>query len=159
MQWSLVGYYFLHWKYQQTKQKDRPWQDLNLQSPDPKSGALSIRPHGLTWIVCKLQKLKSSSLLLCVATCIVKFCRVYKINQGCNPSNFLQFKRDKRLPDPVQNGLEVRFTRSTMIMVLLRRTMLVKSSVAQWSSGMIPASGAGGPGFKSRLSPKLLLPD
>ena len=25
---------------------------------------------------------------------------------------------------------------------------------AQWSSGMIPASGAGGPGFKSRLSPK-----
>ena len=28
--------------------------------------------------------------------------------------------------------------------------------VAQWSSGMIPASGAGGPGFKSRLSPKIL---
>ena len=28
--------------------------------------------------------------------------------------------------------------------------------VAQWSSGMIPASGAGGPGFKSRLSPNLL---
>ena len=27
----------------------RPWQDSNLQSPDPKSGALSIRPHGLTW--------------------------------------------------------------------------------------------------------------
>ena len=27
-------------------------------------------------------------------------------------------------------------------------------SRAQWSSGMIPASGAGGPGFKSRLSPK-----
>ena len=26
-------------------------------------------------------------------------------------------------------------------------------SRAQWSSGMIPASGAGGPGFKSRLSP------
>ena len=25
--------------------------------------------------------------------------------------------------------------------------------MAQWSSGMIPASGAGGPGFKSRLSP------
>ena len=25
----------------------RPWQDWNLQSPDPKSGALSIRPQGL----------------------------------------------------------------------------------------------------------------
>ena len=25
----------------------RPWQDSNLQSPDPKSGALSIRPHDL----------------------------------------------------------------------------------------------------------------
>jgi hypothetical protein len=24
----------------------RPWQDSNLQSPDPKSGALSIRPQG-----------------------------------------------------------------------------------------------------------------
>ena len=29
---------------------------------------------------------------------------------------------------------------------------------AQWSSGMIPASGAGGPGFKSRLKPKILFP-
>ena len=28
-----------------------------------------------------------------------------------------------------------------------------KTIAAQWSSGMIPASGAGGPGFKSRLSP------
>jgi hypothetical protein len=27
--------------------KLRPWQDSNLQSPDPKSGALSIRPQGL----------------------------------------------------------------------------------------------------------------
>ena len=25
----------------------RAWQDSNLQSPDPKSGALSIRPHTL----------------------------------------------------------------------------------------------------------------
>ena len=35
--------------------------------------------------------------------------------------------------------------------------------VAQWSRGMIPASGAGGPGFKSRLSPATfffpILPD
>ena len=29
---------------------------------------------------------------------------------------------------------------------------------AQWSSGMIPASGAGGPGFKSRLSPNFSEP-
>ena len=28
-----------------------------------------------------------------------------------------------------------------------------QTTSAQWSSGMIPASGAGGPGFKSRLSP------
>ena len=27
------------------KKKFRAWQDSNLQSPDPKSGALSIRPH------------------------------------------------------------------------------------------------------------------
>ena len=30
-----------------TSKRNRPWQDSNLQSPDPKSGALSIRPHGL----------------------------------------------------------------------------------------------------------------
>ena len=30
-------------------EKNRPWQDSNLQSPDPKSGALSIMPHGLLY--------------------------------------------------------------------------------------------------------------
>ena len=34
---------------------------------------------------------------------------------------------------------------------------IMEITAAQWSSGMIPASGAGGPGFKSRLSPKTLL--
>ena len=33
-------------KGKSTKEMPQPWQDSNLQSPDPKSGALSIRPHG-----------------------------------------------------------------------------------------------------------------
>ena len=33
----------------------------------------------------------------------------------------------------------------------------IQITAAQWSSGMIPASGAGGPGFKSRLSPGFFL--
>ena len=32
-------------KYVDCEKKFRAWQDSNLQSPDPKSGALSIRPH------------------------------------------------------------------------------------------------------------------
>ena len=32
------------------KKNCRPWQDSNLQSPDPKSGALSIRPHGRSYL-------------------------------------------------------------------------------------------------------------
>ena len=38
-----------------------------------------------------------------------------------------------------------------------KQVLLSYTSAAQWSSGMIPASGAGGPGFKSRLSPIFLL--
>ena len=38
---------YCRWKnYDTGKKSHRPWQDSNLQSPDPKSGALSIRPHG-----------------------------------------------------------------------------------------------------------------
>ena len=35
-------------KMGQLKKENRPWQDSNLQSPDPKSGALSIRPPTLS---------------------------------------------------------------------------------------------------------------
>ena len=34
--------------------------------------------------------------------------------------------------------------------------LMVDTNMAQWSRGMIPALGAGGPGFKSRLSPSVL---
>ena len=36
------------------------------------------------------------------------------------------------------------------------KVVYVRTS-AQWSRGMIPALGAGGPGFKSRLSPYIVL--
>ena len=57
---------------------------------------------------------------------------------------------------PVQNGLEVRLPSASLIKIMILHDepwWSIFSSVAQWSSGMIPASGAGGPGFKSRLSP------
>ena len=60
---------------------------------------------------------------------------------------------------PVQNGLEIRLSCATLIKIMILHDepcRSVLSSVAQWSSGMIPASGAGGPGFKSRLSPRVL---
>ena len=42
------------------EKKLREWQDSNLQSPDPKSGALSIRPHSLLVNhCCKLYKSSS----------------------------------------------------------------------------------------------------
>ena len=47
----------------------RPRQDSNLQSPDPKSGALSIRPRGLKigTVVKKLEKYKSISVMFEIA--------------------------------------------------------------------------------------------
>ncbi len=39
---------------------------------------------------------------------------------------------------------------------LHRTKVMALTNMAQWSRGMIPALGAGGPGFKSRLSPSLL---
>ena len=37
------------------RQKVRAWQDSNLQSPDPKSGALSIRPHAPVMLMVERQ--------------------------------------------------------------------------------------------------------
>ena len=37
------------------KKKIRPWQDSNLQSSDPKSDALSIRPHGHCLLISHLK--------------------------------------------------------------------------------------------------------
>ena len=50
--------YFLS-KFDFVKKYNRPWQDSNLQSSDPKSDALSIRPHGR-----KLQKDNQWSVFL-----------------------------------------------------------------------------------------------
>ena len=48
-------------------------------------------------------------------------------------------------------------TRNTCVRARVGETVRLKQhyslTAAQWSRGMIPALGAGGPGFKSRLSP------
>ena len=46
--------------------KYRSWQDSNLQSPDPKSGALSIRPHNLRC----MNKSQYKTLLCILASCV-----------------------------------------------------------------------------------------
>ena len=45
------------------KNCNRPWQDSNLQSSDPKSDALSIRPHGLSYSMIVETKPKSKQIL------------------------------------------------------------------------------------------------
>ena len=61
-----------HWltrvKYRDAgaSKKNRLWQDLNLQSPDPKSNALSIRPHGL---MCLVNITNHSCFLPIIACC------------------------------------------------------------------------------------------
>ena len=65
--WAKKSQRLLHWLnvWGGVKRWDRPWQDSNLQSPDPKSGALSIRPQGLT--VVSLGKLEPVSSRCCNA--------------------------------------------------------------------------------------------
>ena len=84
------------------------------------------------------------------------------------------YKAPKKLPPALSDLLYYSFNMDIWdryllvryIMLLLKHTICSRRSKlfshtnwtsAQWSSGMIPASGAGGPGFKSRLSPVSLL--
>ena len=57
------------------KSRNRPWQDSNLQSPDPKSGALSIRPHGLRWVPETINQVTPGSLS--TSTAILMECRTF----------------------------------------------------------------------------------
>ena len=51
LHWLILSYHDYYKSKTSIYKKDlwRPWQDSNLQSSDPKSDALSIRPHGLVW--------------------------------------------------------------------------------------------------------------
>ena len=50
-QWKEGGHSIPHL----LRQNVRAWQDSNLQSPDPKSGALSIRPHAPVMLMVERQ--------------------------------------------------------------------------------------------------------
>ena len=69
-----------------SSKKSRPWQDSNLQSPDPKSGALSIRPHGLSWVpgngkLAHLCVLQHSNFLIFLIFAVVQHTRFFKMQQ------------------------------------------------------------------------------
>ena len=55
----------------------------------------------------------------------------------------------------LMQSLLVKSERPCSSLVSFSQSLTLFSSAAQWSRGMIPALGAGGPGFKSRLSPFL----
>ena len=83
-----------------------------------------------------------------------------QLNEFCKAHRSGQTQRDNVpgtcFEEKAPNGLEVRLF---WVFCILKTPFNErdKLSRAQWSSGMIPASGAGGPGFKSRLSPKSFL--
>ena len=58
----------------------RPWQDSNLQSPDPKSGTLSIRPHGPRAI--------TESLTVTISVCVATL-------GGCKPKLLTQTRHTR----------------------------------------------------------------
>ena len=64
------------WHTQNPTTKYWPWQDSNLQSPDPKSGALSIRPHGLSY----LRESEEWGLTSTVTTCRARIWRGHGVD-------------------------------------------------------------------------------